>query len=50
MTVEDFDRAVAFCRDALGLAQLEDWSIISLNLLNDLTLTLGFAKIRLPTG
>jgi methylmalonyl-CoA/ethylmalonyl-CoA epimerase len=26
LTVEDFDRAVAFYRDALGLAQLEDWS------------------------
>lgn len=26
MTVEDFDEAVAFYRDALGLAQLEDWS------------------------
>lgn len=26
MTVADFDGAVAFYRDALGLAQLEDWS------------------------
>lgn len=26
LTVEDFDQAVAFYRDALGLAQLEDWS------------------------
>lgn len=26
MTVKDFDEAVAFYRDALGLAQLEDWS------------------------
>jgi catechol 2,3-dioxygenase-like lactoylglutathione lyase family enzyme len=26
LTVEDFERAVAFYRDALGLAQLEDWS------------------------
>jgi catechol 2,3-dioxygenase-like lactoylglutathione lyase family enzyme len=26
LTVEDFERAVAFYRDALGLAQLEDWT------------------------
>jgi methylmalonyl-CoA/ethylmalonyl-CoA epimerase len=26
MTVEDFDEAVSFYRDALGLTQLEDWS------------------------
>ena len=26
LTVEDFDRAVAFYRDALGLGQLADWS------------------------
>jgi len=26
LTVEDFDRAVAFYRDALGLEQLADWS------------------------
>lgn len=26
MTVADFDEAVAFYRDSLGLAQLEDWS------------------------
>ena len=26
ITVVDFERAVAFYRDALGLAQLEDWS------------------------
>ncbi len=26
LTVEDFDEAVAFYRDALGLEQLEDWS------------------------
>lgn len=26
LTVEDFDQAVAFYRDALGLTQLEDWS------------------------
>lgn len=26
LTVEQFDQAVAFYRDALGLAQLEDWS------------------------
>jgi methylmalonyl-CoA/ethylmalonyl-CoA epimerase len=26
LTVEDFDRAVAFYRDALGLAQVENWS------------------------
>ncbi|SEC19308.1 Glyoxalase-like domain-containing protein [Nocardioides exalbidus] len=26
LTVDDFDAAVAFYRDALGLAQLEDWS------------------------
>jgi methylmalonyl-CoA/ethylmalonyl-CoA epimerase len=26
MTVEDFDQAVRFYRDALGLKQLEDWS------------------------
>jgi catechol 2,3-dioxygenase-like lactoylglutathione lyase family enzyme len=26
LTVEDFERAVAFYRDALGLSQLEDWS------------------------
>ena len=26
LTVEDFDRAVAFYRDALGLEQIADWS------------------------
>lgn len=26
LTVEDFDQAVAFYRDALGLEQIEDWS------------------------
>ena len=26
LTVDDFDQAVAFYRDALGLRQLEDWS------------------------
>ena len=26
LTVEDFDQAVAFYRDALGLAQIADWS------------------------
>jgi catechol 2,3-dioxygenase-like lactoylglutathione lyase family enzyme len=26
LTVEDFDRAVAFYRDALGLEELADWS------------------------
>jgi lactoylglutathione lyase len=26
LTVEDFDAALAFYRDALGLEQLEDWS------------------------
>jgi len=26
LTVEDFDQAVAFYRDTLGLVQLEDWS------------------------
>jgi methylmalonyl-CoA/ethylmalonyl-CoA epimerase len=26
LTVDDFDAAVAFYRDALGLPQLEDWS------------------------
>jgi lactoylglutathione lyase len=26
LTVEDHDQALAFYRDALGLAQLEDWS------------------------
>src|SRR5437867_38228 len=26
LTVEDFDRAVAFYRDALGLGQIADWS------------------------
>jgi lactoylglutathione lyase len=26
LTVSDFDQAVAFYRDALGLAQLADWS------------------------
>src|SRR5690348_7148257 len=26
LTVEDFDRAVAFYRDALGLEQVADWS------------------------
>ena len=26
MTVDDFDRAVAFYRDALGLTELADWS------------------------
>ncbi len=26
LTVEDHERALAFYRDALGLAQLEDWS------------------------
>ena len=26
LTVEDFDEAVAFYRDSLGLTQLEDWS------------------------
>lgn len=26
LTVDDFERATAFYRDALGLAQLEDWS------------------------
>ena len=26
LTVEDFDRAVAFYRDALGLEQLADWT------------------------
>src|SRR5215475_3892455 len=26
LTVQDFDRAVAFYRDALGLQQLADWS------------------------
>ena len=26
MTVQDFDQAVDFYRDALGLTQLEDWS------------------------
>lgn len=26
LTVQDFDEAVAFYRDALGLKQLEDWS------------------------
>ncbi len=26
LTVDDFDRALAFYRDALGLRQLEDWS------------------------
>lgn len=26
LTVEDFDRALRFYRDELGLAQLEDWS------------------------
>jgi methylmalonyl-CoA/ethylmalonyl-CoA epimerase len=26
LTVKDFERAVVFYRDALGLAQLEDWS------------------------
>jgi methylmalonyl-CoA/ethylmalonyl-CoA epimerase len=26
MTVEDFDAAIAFYRDAMGLAQLADWS------------------------
>jgi len=26
LTVQDFDRAVAFYRDALGLPQLADWS------------------------
>lgn len=26
LTVEDFDRAVDFYRDALGLRQIEDWS------------------------
>ena len=26
LTVPDFDRAVSFYRDSLGLAQLEDWS------------------------
>jgi methylmalonyl-CoA/ethylmalonyl-CoA epimerase len=26
LTVDDFDRAVAFYRDALGLALVEDWS------------------------
>jgi len=26
LTVQDFDEAVAFYRDALGLTQLEDWS------------------------
>jgi lactoylglutathione lyase len=26
LTVEDHEQALAFYRDALGLAQLEDWS------------------------
>lgn len=29
LTVKDFDQAVAFYRDALGLTQLEDWSSAS---------------------